>query len=117
MRISIKYNDLYGNDGLELASSSEPIIIPTSTSNDVENSQENSSLDEIYANLLRIGIKYNDLYGNDGIELTSSSITTINYDPTSNDIENSQENSSLDDIYENLLRISIKYNDLFSNSA
>ena len=146
MRISIKYNDLYGNDGLELASSSEPATIPASpynyiendqesndgieltsssittinydsTSNDIENSQENSSLDEIYANLLRIGVKYNDLYGNDGIELTSSSITTINYDSTSNDIENSQENSSLDEIYENLLRISIKYNDLFSNSA
>jgi len=146
LRISIKYNDLYGNDGLELASSSEPatipaspynyiendqesndglelasssepIIIPTLTSNDIENSQENSSLDEIYANLLRIGVKYNDLYGNDGIELTSSSISTINYDSTSNDIENSQENSSLDEIYENLLRISIKYNDLFSNSA
>ncbi len=54
---------------------------------------------------------------NDGLELTSSSITTINYDSTSNDIENSQENSSLDEIYENLLRISLKYNDLFSNSA
>ncbi len=144
LRISIKYNDLYANDGqeltsssepttnddsddvendqesndgLELASSSEPIIIPTLTSNNVENSQENSSLDEIYANLLRIGMKYNDLYGNDGLELTSSSITTINYDSTSNDVENSQENSSLDEIYENLLRISIKYNDLFSNSA
>ena len=138
-------NDQESNDGLELASSSEPIIIPTltsndiensqesndslvftssepaiipaSTSNDIENDQENSSLDEIHANLLRIGVKYNDLYGNDGIELTSSSITTINYDSTSNDIENSQENSSLDEIYENLLRISLKYNDLFSNSA
>jgi len=173
LRISIKYNDLYENDGLELASSSEPTIIPTSTSidiendqesndslvltssepttipvspynyiendqesndslvltsseptaiptstsNDIENSQENSSLDEIYAILLRIGIKYNDLYGNDGLELTSSSITTINYDSTSNDIDISQDSSSLDEIYSNLLRISIKYNDLFSNFA
>jgi len=109
-------NDQESNDSL-VFTSSEPATIPTSTSNDIENDQENSSLDEIHANLLRIGIKYNDLYGNDGIELTSSSITTINYDSTSNDIENSQENSSLDEIYENLLRISIKYNDLFSNSA
>ncbi len=95
LRITIKYNDLYGNDGLELASSSEPATIPASPYNYIENDQES----------------------NDGIELTSSSITTINYDSTSNDIENSQENSSLDEIYENLLRISIKYNDLFSNSA
>ena len=95
LRISIKYNDLYGNDGLEFASSSEPATIPASPYNYIENDQES----------------------NDGLELASSSEPIIIPTLTSNDIENSQENSSLDEIYENLLRISIKYNNLFSNSA
>ena len=68
------------SDGTVLISSSttstngvELILSSKTTSND-----STSTLDEIYNNLLRITIKYNDLYGNDGPELILSSHTTTN---------------------------------------
>jgi len=138
LRITIKYNELYGSGDQQLTLSST--TTNTNSPYNYENNQD-SALDEIQSNLMRISIKYNDLYGNDGLELASSSepatipaspynyiendqesnvgIVLTSSEPaiiptlTSNDIENSQENSSLDEIYANLLRIGVKYNDLY----
>jgi len=144
LRISIKYNNLYGNDDQQLTLSRTSTTNSNSPYNYNDYDQDSSSLDEIQANLLRISIKYNNLYENDGPELTSSEPTpshastsidiendqesndrlvltssepTPSHTSTSNDIENDQENSSLDEIQANLLRISLKYNELYTNYA
>jgi len=169
LRITIKYNDLYGNGDTEIPSITKTLTNSNSPYNYNDNDEDSSSLNEIKENLLRISIKYNDLYANDGQELTSSSEPATNDDsddvendqesndglelasstnptpsptltsndvendqesgdglvltssslPTtndaSNDVENEQDSSSLDEIHANLLRIGIKYNDLYGN--